>query len=218
MADRSHPESKKAAPWRALLALLQRRGERRRGGAGKIEGDEAGRGYLLTTFTCALVALMSLALFGTFSVADGWQILALAVIVGLGAFWVAGLIGFVFGVSAVEIDRNARVQPLVEISDWLTKILVGVGLVEVRSLGDALGNAGEFFGSATELPGANQVFSAFIVVEAACGFWFLYFWTSMRWAALTARARHAVNEENAKSQVRIRKLSAGAQPGDAAST
>ena len=74
------------------------------------------------------------------------------VVVALGYFAIGYLIGFLFGVPkvAAQSDRAAGDQDgsrrlpilpntnLDQISDWLTKIIVGVGLVEVKSLPGAV--------------------------------------------------------------------------------
>src|SRR5204862_8287798 len=71
-----------------------------------------------------------------------WARLAVAGLVAGGAWVTGGLIGFLFGIprSLADQDRrgdqsgpSARYQAntnLEQISDWLTKILVGVGLVK----------------------------------------------------------------------------------------
>jgi hypothetical protein len=56
---------------------------------------------------------------------------------------VGGLVGFLFGVPRVTLDGAARMthrpnSNIEVLSDWLTKIIVGVGLLEFHSVGTFL--------------------------------------------------------------------------------
>ncbi|HVF04295.1 MAG TPA: hypothetical protein VNA20_05605 [Frankiaceae bacterium] len=86
------------------------------------------------------------------------RVAGFAAMMGLAAAVVGGLLGFLFGVpryarvnetatqdslTSLESDlartRWYHNTNLEQVSDWLTKILVGVGLTQFRSIGDALG-------------------------------------------------------------------------------
>ncbi len=80
------------------------------------------------------------------------------------AFWalmclsVGGLVGFLFGVPRVTFDGAARVthrpnSNIEALSDWLTKIIVGVGLLEFHSVGTFLDRVSSDVGRA--VPGAD---------------------------------------------------------------
>ncbi len=76
------------------------------------------------------------------------------------------LIGFVFGVPkwvGLKIGSpRERYQPnanIEKLSDWLTKIVVGVGLVELHELGPALGRMSDVFAKGAALrPGRTSSF------------------------------------------------------------
>jgi hypothetical protein len=88
----------------------------------------------------------------------GWRLAGLALLLAAAAFMVGFLLGFLFGIprsasrdataaraAGAAVDSQAasdyRYHPntnLEEISDWLTKILVGVGLAELGHLEDAV--------------------------------------------------------------------------------
>lgn len=77
---------------------------------------------------------------------------------GLPHLWAMGclaggaLVGFIFGVprwvQAAGTVERARYEPntnIEQLSDWLTKILIGVGLVEIHELGNVIASAAEIF-------------------------------------------------------------------------
>ena len=77
-----------------------------------------------------------------------------------------------------EFSSNANLE---QISDWLTKTIVGVSLVEIRTirdffydlserLGDALGGSGD--GSS-----GDEFAIAIMLFYSICGFLYAYFWT-----------------------------------------
>ena len=95
-----------------------------------------------------------------------------------GCAWsVGGLVGFLFGIprtlslpsgdiadGALSRDQlQYRVNTnLEQISDWLTKILVGVGLAELHRLPGALGDAADYFAASVGGRAAADL-SAFVV-------------------------------------------------------
>ena len=120
---------------------------------------------------------------------DDWDMLALAILVAGGAWVAGGLLGFLFG-----IPRSLAEQPKVEggeaaasyrantnleqISDWLTKILVGVGLVQFTSFATKFGDLVQFLGPSL---GGDQVGEAFagaiLVLFSVGGFLSFYLFT-----------------------------------------
>lgn len=79
---------------------------------------------------------------------QGWGFWQLPAILGLGLFASGALVGFLFGIPKVgtpeknnEKTAQARLVPntnLEQISDWLTKIIVGLGLVQLNKLPAAM--------------------------------------------------------------------------------
>ena len=118
----------------------------------------------------------------------GVQVAAMAVLVGGAALFSGGLLGFLFGVPrSLQADNQAsgaqlRYQgstSLEQISDWLTKIIVGVTLTQIPAIGDALGNLGSAV--STDLGGSSPTFSiASCVYFAASGFLIGYLWSRIR--------------------------------------
>src|SRR6266508_6277591 len=106
------------------------------GSEGKASEDEAPwLPYLIAVPVAGLGAILVYAW-------GDWDILAVAALVAGGAFVAGGLLGFLFGIprslagpegSVDGAAAGGAYRPntnLEQISDWLTKILVGVGLVQ----------------------------------------------------------------------------------------
>jgi hypothetical protein len=121
-------------------------------------------------------------------------------IVAAAALSVGGLLGFLFGmprgrIKEVSSDEQPRTdasidyQPsnnLEQISDWLTKILIGVGLVELKELVGilrAIGQAveGSFAGALT---GTIVITQAVLVMFVVLGFYVSFLWTRIYYGPL----------------------------------
>jgi hypothetical protein len=112
------------------------------------------------------------------------------------------LLGFIFaiprvdgpkrdpGASQLEDQETPRNGNLVEISDWLTKIIVGVGLVELHSISGELGKLARYLAPglqpvpcvggascAESLASAQAVGLAILTFYFALGFLLGYVWT-----------------------------------------
>lgn len=115
---------------------------------------------------------------------------------GAGAFFFGAISGILFGIPKVIEDKaitlvsppsrryksNANIE---EISDWLTKIIVGLTLVNLRQIQSFLSLVGsqvsaaifsDRAASAGELQGGKIVAISAIVYGFSCGFLHFYFW------------------------------------------
>src|SRR5262245_11886728 len=135
--------------------------------------------------------------------------------IGIGIFaaamTVGGLIGFVFGIpTSLQNTRTPAIAPasggttsaadtppalyvantsLEQISDWLTKILVGVGLTQLASIPTGLAQLGEFLaGGLGNLPGATVFAPALVVFGLLEGFYLSYLWTRLNLPHLFAES------------------------------
>jgi len=149
--------------------------------------------------------ILGLAAIGGYAAAvGGWISLALGSLVALASLLAGGLIGFIFAipkpVAAAISGATQTGQPrlisndnLVEVSDWLTKILVGLGLVQfgravdggsvlVDSISGALGNAA----------GADVFAGCVLAVYALIGFLSVYILTRIYVGPLFARSDEAM--------------------------
>ena len=104
--------------------------------------------YVVAVPVCGLGAILVYAW-------GDWSTLAVAALVAGGAFLAGGLLGFLFGIPrslAVQegVADQGGYQPntnLEQISDWLTKILVGVGLVQFTTFAGHVSDLVTFLGS-----------------------------------------------------------------------
>lgn len=120
----------------------------------------------------------------------GLRVFALLTAVGSAA-WVGGsLLGFIFGVPRFRVsDRGEGPQGslnpntnLEQISDWLTKIIVGATLVQLRELSAAIGALSVLIGAALGLPNRDGAIAAgaVLVYFFGTGFMWGYLWCSLR--------------------------------------
>lgn len=97
----------------------------------------------------------------------GWNLMFLLLLLALASFISGFFLGFLFGIpkrtdekdSAYHLSNN-----LTDISDWLTKIIIGLGLVEIKAIPDALYSIGVFVQSSTQADNSVKVFSVCCVL------------------------------------------------------
>jgi CheY-like chemotaxis protein len=125
-----------------------------------------------------------------------WDVLAVAALVAVGAYVAGGLLGFLFGIprslagpESAEDRTTARDATtargvygpntnLEQISDWLTKILVGVGLVQFTVLARHLGDLVDFLGPGLGGDPLGKTFAAAtLVVFSVSGYLAFYLGT-----------------------------------------
>lgn len=155
----------------------------------------------------ALVAVATI-LVVRFGLADP-RLIFVELLLALAAFAGGTLIGFLFGIprtrssadtrgdneSAQSADKFSldRYQPgtsLEQIADWLTKIIIGVSLVEVRSIGDALETLGARVAKSTSatVAGTDVLTQLLFVVFVITGFLASYLWTRIHYGEIQAAA------------------------------
>lgn len=167
---------------------------------------------ILAGFGCVLIGFYAWRFRDT---GDSFRIAGVALLVAGAALLSGFLLGFIFGIprvgneraveavatasdgaqASIAEDQSNKVRPnsnLVEISDWLTKILVGVGLVELNSIPDRLGKLAYDLGPGlrpsqcgTSASCSDFIISgqaaglAIIVFYFTLGFLFGYVWTRL---------------------------------------
>ena len=134
--------------------------------------------------------------------------LAIGTLTAGASLMVGALLGFLFGIprtlqgerppdvlerssggSAPEYRVNTNLE---QISDWLTKILVGVGLVQLGAIIDALGNLADYIDRSLGNPGGGAAFALGVVIYFAVGgFLIAYLWTRLNLTGAFARAETA---------------------------
>ncbi len=80
---------------------------------------------------------------------------------------------------------------LEQISDWLTKILVGVGLTQLNKIPEFFDRAGSYFGPSVGSPEDGPKIAVLIIIYfCACGFLLGYLWTRIFLGGELARAEN----------------------------
>lgn len=135
-----------------------------------------------------------------YAAAEGsWSIFSLSALIAACAFALGALLGFLFGIPQyfagsgdAHAGSQATYQPntnLTQVSDWLTKIIIGVGLVEFGQLADTLGRLGDSLEPSFGGDSAGKAFGIALVVGFfVIGFLVGYLYTRLRlqWAFASA--------------------------------
>jgi hypothetical protein len=135
---------------------------------------------------------------------------------------VGGFVGFLFGIprfdygttnppdagtttsalasptSAARATARGRVKPsnsLEDIADWLTKIIVGVGLVQLADIGPKLSSLASYVVPNCSAPCAEAPFVAALVVYSSVGgLLFGYIWTRLHYGKLAALSLRDIDQ------------------------
>jgi len=190
--------------------------------SGRTEPIEAQsrRRWLTFLYTVPLAGLIGVILYAA-AVGPFARTFSVALLLA-GCAWIGGaFFGFLFGIprSVGAVDANAQAgvghgyrsnTNLEQISDWLTKILVGLSLVEFGRLLNAMRRLGDFVGPTF---GGGQTGSTFalttVVLFAISGFLALYIVTRVYVGVLFARTEVSLSSL-AKEIDRTQKLASEA--------
>ena len=202
----------------------------RRSSSNRHAGNDA---WFIATLILVGVGLLALILYSLQFLGSASRILSIASLgfaVAGAAFLIGMVVGFLFGIphslqgnlpsggseNAVGAESGDSDRPqgslsigpntnLEQISDWLTKILVGVGLTQIGQIPNAAGQLARYlspgFGNTT----ASSAFAVAVVSYfVICGFLPGYLWTRLYMGGLLARAERRQVEElqNKMEQVR----------------
>ena len=138
---------------------------------------------------------------------------ALAALIATCAFALGTLLGFLFGVpqyfakdsEAPGEGNKATYQPntnLTQVSDWLTKIIIGVGLVQFGELTETIGELGDSLEPSFGSDSSGKAFAIALVVGFfVIGFLVGYLYTRLRLQWAFATADRAAFESVAKREI-----------------
>lgn len=138
-----------------------------------------------------------------------WTTAAVVLLLGLAALLTGALLGFLFGiprtpqkatvdsattpgVTAVHRGGYEPSNNLEQVSDWLTKILVGAGLVQLDDLREELSAIGGRVGAAVGADAASAITQLTIVVFSIIGFLAGFLWTRVHYGAIQFFADSAI--------------------------
>lgn len=148
------------------------------------------------------------------------SLVVIEIILGLSSFVVGILLGFIFGIPKSSVfnqpepetdsqnfnqsenlseNSNLRYQPstnLEQISDWLTKIIIGIGLVEFREILDLLVRIGEIVDSNMNesAPNIEILTISIILIFLVLGFISSYLWTRIYYGGIQMNADKGIND------------------------
>ena len=122
----------------------------------------------------------------------------------------SGLLGLIFAVPRARTDaappsagRYSTNSNLEQISDWLTKLLVGAGLVQLGALPGGLASLGDFLGAGSKIPNGEAVTVMLVLYGSGIGFLFVYLWVRLRLRVLLE-----ASEQQAEDQWRTEEVAA----------
>jgi hypothetical protein len=115
-----------------------------------------------------------------------WPVFATAALIASSAFLVGGLVGFLFGIPRTIHNAVPRVGAkhyegntnLEQVSDWLTKIIVGVGLVEIGRVIPGLASLAKDMKAPLGGQASSEAFGlALTIANVVLGFFLFYLWS-----------------------------------------
>ncbi|WP_167345924.1 tetratricopeptide repeat protein [Streptomyces iakyrus] len=190
-------------------------------------------------WSAAAVAIYSVAVIAylfQFPWTKAWSVLGVTVLTGASAFALGLLLGFLFGlprtledvesISRREIIMQAAGKidaehpwpvyrsntNLEQISDWLTKILVGVGLIQLIRIPSGMESLGEWLKPALGDVASSEIFAIGLVLyNVIGGFLIGYLLTRLRMAQALSSAEASMRQEKAELQDAIRSISHGSK-------
>ena len=136
-------------------------------------------------------------------------VLATLIMVTTASYVVGNVLGFLFGLPRTHQESSEENKPehvpeqkiayqintnLEQISDWLTKMLIGVGLVEMKDLMAFLVSVSSKISSDIGHPGAESIIIASILCAIVLGFFATYLGTRLYIASALASADTVLQE------------------------
>jgi len=173
------------------------------------------RVILYALLICFFAGLLIIALFGLWSpsMSGRFLIVGVGLLLAGGVFFLGGLLGFLFAIPHTTLgtkeekkDNNdlPQYQPntnLEQISDWLTKILVGVGLTQLLTIPGTLTDFGVMLGPSLGGSPNGGVFAvAILIFFSIDGFLVGYLWTRKYYANELQRADIEFQETQTKTK------------------
>jgi hypothetical protein len=188
----------------------------------------------------AIPGLVGLLLYAALYWHKGLAIVGMGMLVAVGSLMAGGLVGFLFGVpksadgqkrplqsqtrnapqegdnssqltTTVGIRRNTNIE---EISDWLTKIIVGLGIYELKKLPELVTRLARFLSPGfADVPGADALAIILVVSFGATGFLLGFILTVLFLTRAIEKATSRYDAEaSLKEDVRIARLVGAVAP------
>lgn len=119
-----------------------------------------------------------------------------------GVFCLGSSMGFLFGIPRSASNSDAKPNKhyigndnLLQISDWLTKIIIGVGLTELYQIPRTLKKVAHYIAESTHV--ANEALLMFVIIYFGCiGFLFGYLWTRLYFIKMLSDSDNDIDNDN----------------------
>lgn len=162
----------------------------------KHTAKEAETSVLLTLYMGLFLGMIPVIGFPIIIPEMGGKILFIGLILGIAAFISSFFTGTLFGMPKRNNKKENNYSlnnSLVEISDWLTKIIVGIGLINLKEIPDYFISLGEYVRVASKYDGQLlNVYTIGIVVYFA----FLGLFTGYNYMRLVLSSKYKYADDN----------------------
>ena len=177
------------------------------------------------TIIISMIILVSLIFFSLFATllsskqVNGFVIFSITLLIAIASALIGMFLGFIFGIprshqqmethllNAVDNSReitNFSVNTnLEQISDWLTKIIVGVGLVEMNTISQEFYKIVHFLSIGIGLEKTENFVFSLIIACLILGFIFGYLMTRIYLSGAFSRAAAAEDNNEKSDNIRI---------------
>ncbi|MDW3190956.1 MAG: hypothetical protein R8G66_01290 [Cytophagales bacterium] len=129
--------------------------------------------------------------------------ISISIVISISSYATGSFLGFLFGIpktmqSGNETDQEIRYQQntnLEQISDWLTKILVGLGLTQLNEIGTQFEGLIKFTGAGLDGSRSAEVFTGSIIIYfVILGFLMFYLWSRLNLAIAFKKADNVLEK------------------------
>lgn len=150
--------------------------------------------YVYQDYVCAVLSK---------KISYAYSMLATLFFVAGTLFTFSNLIGFLFGIPRTTvIDESEKSKSqyigndnLLQVSDWITKIIVGLGLTQINEIPSFLKRIAKFIIDNTHV--SNQALIILIIFYFSClGFLFGYLWTRLYFIKMLYASDNDVNNND----------------------
>ncbi len=144
-----------------------------------------------------------ISVFGYIRFKDGINAFGSGVLIAGVTILSGGFLGFMFGIPSILQNPEARLKyndNLVQISDWLTKIIVGVGLTQLYKIPNFVNRIGTQFQDNFESQVIEPLYARNIAISIMgyyfiLGFIMIYFWTKTDYSTVMKYMDDAFNKK-----------------------
>ncbi len=145
-----------------------------------------------------------------------FELSGIFILIGGASFGIGGLSGFLFGVPKIlnpegsHADKRKIISQndnLVQISDWLTKIIVGVGLTQLNNIPGYLSRLGIYFsGILKDNTVGSPIIISIILYFLILGFLSVYLWTRIHFIGMVKKVEDNLEEKLEEQEQKVKAI------------